>query len=328
VYQLLWCSHVLPVVAAQSTIPPGRWGHTATLLGNTVYFIGGKDSSKSFITGRDMIWALNVDDLRDTTSPTWASVSATGTNPPNSLVDHVTGMDKNREQIVVYGGATDDFNNPKALWTFDPNGGVWSASSSSGGPEARLYNMASVDIQGSLYMMGGVADKTSMGPDFSDNVTFTNSMYSLNMDQLSWQKQPPADTANSTYYQHTMSYIPDKEMIVAIGGNTGTDMVVMDQVIVYSRKNSVWTAVTTYGTSPPARREHTAVVSGKTIIIYGGCDRAYTTYYDDIWVLDTDTWTWTRKDVLNGPPGRYEHTATMLGNYMLIGFGKRHFITS
>ncbi|KAI8058569.1 hypothetical protein BDF22DRAFT_739985 [Syncephalis plumigaleata] len=321
VYQLLWCSHVLSGVDAQGANPPGRWGHTATLLGNMVYFIGGKDKSKSFITGNDMIWALNVDDLRDTTSPTWKAISATGTKPPKSLVDHAAGSDKNREQVVVYGGATDDFSNAKALWTFNPGAGVWSASSSSGGPAARLFNMASTDIQGSLYIMGGAADQTTMGSSFSSNSSFTDGMYSLNMNQLSWQKQSPADTTKSTYFQHTISYISDKDMVVSIGGNTGTNMVDMDQVLVYSRKNSVWTAVTTYGTAPPARREHTAVVSGKTIIIYGGCDRAYTTYYDDIWVLDTDTWKWTRKEVLNGPPGRYEHTATMLGDYMLIGFG-------
>ncbi|RKP22889.1 hypothetical protein SYNPS1DRAFT_25183 [Syncephalis pseudoplumigaleata] len=306
-------------VHAQQTSPSPRWGHTATLLDGSVYFIGGRDSNLNYLKGRDMIWSLNVEDLRDTTSPLWSQMLATGSDAPPSFADHVAAADRQNGRIIVYGGSTDSPKSGEALWSLNPKDKTWKAGGGSGGPRTRRYNAAVAEAHDNMYIMGGVSTKESTGQDAA--TVYYNDTYSLSMDQLSWQSLPPPDTAKTSYFQHTMSYVPGKNILVAIGGSDGTNMIATDEVRVYNLKSRVWTGVTTYGKSPPERREHSAVVSGKDIIVYGGCNRNYQIFYDDIWVLDTDTWTWTQKEVLNGPPGRYEHSAIMLGNYMLIAFG-------
>ncbi|KAI9594768.1 hypothetical protein BDF19DRAFT_423190 [Syncephalis fuscata] len=307
VVQTLWSSsnNADLFVHAQKLSPVGRWGHTATLAGSSVYFICGQNSNKEYITGDDMVLALDLDSFSDTKNPTWKQIKSLGNGNPNGLSDHNAGYDKSNNRIVVYGGTSSDTSNKKALWDLDISKSIWTADNSNNGPSTRRFNAGGVVADNSLYIMGGAASSTSMGSGFANK--YYDEMFSVTFNRLTWQKQP--------------RLLDGKDVIVSIGGNDGSNMISMDKVNVYSKEKAIWTSVTTHGNTPPARREHTAVVSGNNIIIYGGCDQSYSSFYDDVWVLDTNSWTWTQKNIPNSPPGRYEHTATMLGKYMLIGFG-------
>lgn len=63
------------------------------------------------------------------------------------------------------------------------------------------------------------------------------------------------------------------------------------------------------------------MVAKTGIIIYGGTDLNGATIYGDIAVLDTVTWQWLSFSTINTPPGRYCHTATLVGANMIVAFG-------
>ncbi|KAJ1812023.1 hypothetical protein LPJ75_003861, partial [Coemansia sp. RSA 2598] len=120
---------------------------------------------------------------------------------------------------------------------------------------------------------------------------------------------------------HTANMINDIDMVI-IGGSDGTKLVNMNIVYVYSTSLRQWSRRTTSGTAPVNRRDHVATVVNKTlIVIHGGADITFTKAFDDVAVLDTDTWVWTKPDVTGAPAARYAHSAVQAGPYMMITFG-------
>ena len=60
-------------------------------------------------------------------------------------------------------------------------------------------------------------------------------------------------------------------------------------------------------------------VVGSKIYMHGGV-KPYQTVLSDLWVLDTDTWTWTR--AADGPGPRADHTLLQYHEYLLAVSGK------
>ncbi|CAG8656782.1 20715_t:CDS:2 [Cetraspora pellucida] len=62
------------------------------------------------------------------------------------------------------------------------------------------------------------------------------------------------------------------------------------------------------------------------IIIFGGINNSSSKmYYGDLWILDASTYKWSIGNILNpemGPSSLYGHTATIVGNYMVLAFGR------
>ncbi|KAJ2591485.1 hypothetical protein H4R99_006734 [Coemansia sp. RSA 1722] len=120
---------------------------------------------------------------------------------------------------------------------------------------------------------------------------------------------------------HTANIINSIDMVI-IGGSDGTKLVNMNVVYVYSTSLRQWSRRTTSGKTPVSRRDHVATVVNQThIVIHGGANFNFSKAFDDVAVLDTDTWTWTTPNVTNAPAARYAHSASQAGPYMLITFG-------
>ncbi|CAB5352892.1 unnamed protein product [Rhizophagus irregularis] len=92
------------------------------------------------------------------------------------------------------------------------------------------------------------------------------------------------------------------------------------------RIDDLWVNSTS-GIEPSSRALHTAVLTqDDLIIIYGGVDSQFLPVPDQISVLDTkvDSFTWSVPNIDPVPssaPFR-DHTATIVGNYMIIAFGE------
>ncbi|XP_051873463.1 host cell factor 1-like isoform X4 [Pristis pectinata] len=82
-----------------------------------------------------------------------------------------------------------------------------------------------------------------------------------------------------------------------------------------------WDIPVTYGTPPPPRESHTAVVyRGKDnkpkLVIYGGMSGCR---LGDLWILDVENLTWNKPEVAGVPPlPRSLHSATMIGSKMYV----------
>ena len=87
-----------------------------------------------------------------------------------------------------------------------------------------------------------------------------------------------------------------------------------------------WTRPEMQGEIPPPCRAHTATLVDRKLVVFGGGQSS--TYYSDIWVLDTQMRRWTRPsfDVEIAPAPRRAHTTVMYkGKLWIFGGGNGEF---
>jgi hypothetical protein len=58
------------------------------------------------------------------------------------------------------------------------------------------------------------------------------------------------------------------------------------------------------------------------IIVYGGYTGSGSIVNDDLVILDTYDYTWSNASAIDPPPSRFYHTATLVGYYMIVAFGR------
>jgi N-acetylneuraminic acid mutarotase len=99
--------------------------------------------------------------------------------------------------------------------------------------------------------------------------------------------------------------------------------------------------LTTYGNAPAPRGGHTATFVGKKLFVFGGSaysakglapggrESPLTIVKSDLHVLDLATMTWSIPAAQGvQPPPRYAHTATLMGNKVIVfgGFNGRVYL--
>jgi hypothetical protein len=99
--------------------------------------------------------------------------------------------------------------------------------------------------------------------------------------------------------------------------------------------------LTTYGNAPAPRGGHTATFVGKKLFVFGGSsysaktitsggrDAPLSIVKSDLHVLDLPSMTWSIPSIQGTqPPARYAHTATLMGNKLIVfgGFNGRSYL--
>ncbi|KAF9427435.1 hypothetical protein BGZ94_004923 [Podila epigama] len=112
-------------------------------------------------------------------------------------------------------------------------------------------------------------------------------------------------------------------MMVIFGGSDQNTKA-FNTVHSFDLKLEVWRlSIPMSGTTPSARKGHTAVCMNNTMIVYGGGTDG--PLDDDVWVLDasTSSWTWRRVTTNKqmGPGSRTGHSALLNGTNMLVWGG-------
>ncbi len=86
-------------------------------------------------------------------------------------------------------------------------------------------------------------------------------------------------------------------------------------VNVYDLKRQRWALVPTKGPAPSPRSGHTATAlpDGRRLVVFGGINMRNQQVFNDVYILDTKTLTWTKPDVRGGttPAPRNSHTANL-----------------
>jgi hypothetical protein len=128
---------------------------------------GGYDGSDSRV---DWLWSLDVD------TATWTQHGPT--NPPPARASHTLVLHEG--QLHAWGGhATDN-----ALWSFDPDDAAWTEHPATTAPLPRDAQVADVDGQGTLWLIGG--------DPVSDEVpNFLADLWSLDLATATWTEHAP-----------------------------------------------------------------------------------------------------------------------------------------
>ncbi|XP_027192931.1 uncharacterized protein [Cicer arietinum] len=140
------------------------------------------------------------------------------------------------------------------------------------------------------------------------------------------------DTVNQTWSQpeikgspptprdsHTCSVIDEK--LYVFGGTDGMNP--LKDLHILDTSLQTWESPIIRGEGPEAREGHSAAVVGKRLFIFGGCgksaDNNNEVYYNDLYILNTETLVWMRATTSGTPPSpRDSHTCSSWKNRIIV----------
>lgn len=240
----------------------------------------------------------------------WRKVE--GTTPP-CIKNHTATLVDNR--LVVFGGY-DGRRNHATVHIFDCESYIWSECVDIGGqpPEGRNGHTATL-AERKIFIIGGWL---GAGPLAAKDV------HCLEVDRLSWCQPNIEGEAPGPMNMHTADFFPHLRKIIVFRGGDGkaylNDLHGLDIDLLR------WTGViSTSGRAPIERANHSSVVMGKLLYIFGGWNGARR--LNDVSILDTNSMSWSSPvldTARNGlPHPRAGMTFTRLGNliYLFGGSG-------
>ncbi|CAB5325243.1 unnamed protein product [Rhizophagus irregularis] len=295
-------------------IPGPRSGHTATLIGDKIYFIGGynfsipKESDIFYYNGIAWVELNN-------------QVSGQGADMPPKLGHTANVGGRNQDLIFIIGGDV-EFSKVYQLDTKTNNVTLPTILGVIPNRDSLVF-MSSVSYEGKIYLFGG-------GKIETDIITLYNNHYIFNTINLNWEDGSLVG-APPPRYKHTATLV--NEIIYYIGGIQINNSIIsypsMSDIYRYSTISNTWSSAVARlapGNTPEPRLGHSAVlVEGKICIFGGSFNNSSPT--EPIAMLNTSTLEWSiphfknpRSNMQNLPKLVY-HTATLVDKRMLVAFG-------
>lgn len=275
-------------VALNASNPPsGRYSHSAVWTGSKMIVWGGIGDAGDAGSRYDP--AMNV----------WRPMSVT--NAPSPTDTHTT-IWTGSEMIVFGGGYGETFNTGGR---YDPIADTWTPVPTTNTPEGRYMHTA-VWTGSEMIVWGGELNST-----FATN---TGARYDPALD--TWT---PTRMVNAPHGREAHTAVwTGTEMIVWGGWYSDFFSVhILNTGGRYNPATDHWTR-TTLTNAPTARRWHTAVWTGREMIVWGGesaGDRGTGGRYNP----NTDSWVAT--SLTNAPAWRIYHTAIWTGSQMIVWGG-------
>ncbi|GMH78995.1 hypothetical protein TL16_g08001 [Triparma laevis f. inornata] len=145
-------------------------------------------------------------------------------------------------------------------------------------------------------------------------------MYDL--EKREWEKPLNCDGVPRQW--HTSTYIPERQLLIAFGGETSFEMggksktEITDQTMVLDVDMMLWYPPSENGDVPNGRNGHSAtLLPGGELVIFGGNKNGR--FQSSFAYLDTNSWSWTQPSAQgNAPRPRAFHTATAINNKIVI----------
>lgn len=142
-----------------------------------------------------------------------------------------------------------------------------------------------------IYLHGGIERN-----DHSTCPGFSNELFQLDIPTLTWLKLPSDGVADKLHLMfHSLSYF--KERLYVFGGEFSKEYFGIyrykDDVYYYDLQICKWIQAKTIGTPPAPRRSHMTEVYKEHLIVFGGACRTLKSYYNDLFLFNLNTHTWT-----------------------------------
>ncbi|CAG8495631.1 20583_t:CDS:2 [Rhizophagus irregularis] len=295
--------------------------HTATLIDNKLYILGGYDLNIKRI---NEFFYLDVSVPFNTQELSWQDLSNINMVPPHSSAASVKGG-PNNDTLFLYGGASTD-QTMALVYTFDSQRIVWSVPKIAGVNTIRKRSLTGIiNNDGRMYLWSG-----------ETNTDYVNEMLILDTINLNWSKGSiiNAPTPRMNYGavllpNNKIIYIGgDNDVATTFDTNTlniakGTTLT-LSEIYIYDLINDNWDTKVTSGKIPSNRADFSAILGldGKRIIIFGGIF-TNTGYLDTtLYVLDLANYNWYIPKISGKIPNpRALHKANVIGKYMVVSFG-------
>jgi len=274
--------------------PEARTEHTAVWTGSEMIVWGGWNNSNG---------CLNDGGRYNPTADSWMPVPTTGAPAPRKGHPAVwTGS-----EMIVWGGYNGNYLNDGGR--YNPVADSWTAVPTTGAPVARVAHTA-VWADSEMIVWGGVCR-------YGNSYTYLNDGGRYNPAANVWTGLS-SNSAPSGRSSHTAVWTGG-EMIVW-GGNYYTDRAYyLSDGGRYNPMADSWAAVTTNG-APAARMWHTAVWTGREMIVWGGGSNPR--YFNDGGRFNPAGSSWTTVPSAGATSGRELHSAVWTGSEMIVCGGQ------
>eukprot|EP00164_Ancoracysta_twista_P001113 GFYU01001461.1.p1 GENE.GFYU01001461.1~~GFYU01001461.1.p1 ORF type:complete len:398 (-),score=92.02 GFYU01001461.1:174-1367(-) len=308
--QWTWYNH-----KARGSIPPPRYGHTMTLIGNKLLLLFGRGEG-----GKKYSRTVH---FLDPFTLTWYETNITGHVPPGRFNHSATLY---RTQLYVFGGhnGKDSLGDMQMLdietWTWSP------VDAEGRAPQPRHGHTATL-VGNEIFYFAGYADD-------SKNPYFLDDMRIFNIETETWSRPYTTGTPPTPRYKHTMTLVG--ETLLLFGGFGGTSRCALCGAINYGSGNATHDPECVVGLSNernnPANRKSQTAMSNRSKASGGSGDASHTgtntetdllttTPLDYFCALDLRSMEWSRPPVAGLiPSSRFGHS-TNLFPHGLVVFG-------
>ncbi|RIA96729.1 hypothetical protein C1645_871835 [Glomus cerebriforme] len=291
--------------------PKQRYLHTATLINNKLYILGGFYLNHK-LSGNEFFY-LDFSVPFNTQNLLWQDLSSINIVPPHGAAATVKGG-ANNNTLFLYGGVSKRII-MELVYAYDPQENAWSTPTIVGLNTIRKRNLIGImDYNGKMYLWSGlVFDNNPKG-----KLTLADDMLILDTINLNWGKGSSvgAPTPRFNYAAVMLA----NNSIIYLGGY-GNKELELSEVYIYDTINDSWDIKETSGKIPSNRNGFSAVLGldGQKIIIFGG---TATDAENSLCILNLTDFEWYIPKISGQiPKGRMYHQANVIGNYMVISFG-------
>jgi N-acetylneuraminic acid mutarotase len=151
-----------------------------------------------------------------------------------------------------------------------------------------------------------------------DKFGYLNDVWVLQLSSMSWKAIRCGGLAPEPRYGHGCELIGNRMFII---GGKGANQELYRDVYFLDLESWEWSKVNPISTGPSPRMGHATVAVGRKIVVHGGWN-GRSECFDDIWVFDTDTFTWMNPRVSGlPPPPVYGHCLTLLHDRRILLVG-------
>ncbi|XP_027100563.1 kelch domain-containing protein 3-like [Coffea eugenioides] len=158
-----------------------------------------------------------------------------------------------------------------------------------------------------LYVFGGYG---------KDNCQ-TNKVHVFDTVSRTWNEPAMNGVLPAPRDSHSCTTVGDN--LFVFGGTDGRSP--LGDLQILDTSSNTWISPSVRGDGPAPREGHSAALIGKRLFIFGGCGKydGLEKYYDDVYILNTETFFWKRVEPSGTPPSKRDsHTCSSWKNKIIV----------
>ncbi len=211
-------------------------------------------------------------------------------------------------EMIVWGGARGDYARVNTGGRYNPTTNTWTATSIGMNcpPERRDHTAVWTGTE--MIVWGGW--------NYTSGNLNDGGLYDPTSDK--WR---PTDTAFAPLarWQHSAVWTGSK--MIVWGGDSAHPGHSENTGGVYTPSSNTWSDTSTGTHCPSPRGYHTAIWTGTEMIVWGGTDSSFSTFFSTGGRYNPASNTWVATNFLDAPSGRAVHTAVWTGTEMIVWGG-------
>ncbi|KAK1776751.1 hypothetical protein QBC45DRAFT_356772 [Copromyces sp. CBS 386.78] len=298
---------------------------------------------------------LSIDISQSWTAST-VETKATPKKGPVALSDQAIWNDPSGDGFYIYGGrAPYTINQDKitkdGIWKFTVDGkggGTWTLERPSNPDVLKKLNLTDKAAFAAAYDSSGGAVSFVIGGMTSIEIDPDSNNTSIVTDPKHWYRTPIPGMVSYDMKTRTFSridtstvipplgtlidgrahFVPQfgpNGLVMVLGGEVGEAILDFNNITFFDPKSGRWGWQKTAGYAPTERESFCMVgvaspAGTYELFIYGGADRAFTEFYDDIYILSLPGFVWLKTDAHSVEP-RNNHDCVVVGKRQMLVVG-------